>query len=160
MTWTRNAYLFLLAAAALTGACGDELQEGTESVASRDIPACELVTPIDLQQIFVNELSLDPAASTNDACTWNDVGSGEAFLRYELHPYTEDLETLVHRLQDNGRGGVELVRGIGDSAIWSGLGLFVNRSGRTLQITPLDAGGDRAPYQELARLLLTRLEAT
>lgn len=157
MTWRRNAYLSLLAAAGLAGACGDELPQHEVNGASRDIPACELVTPGDLQQIFVNELVLDEASRANDACTWIDVASGEAFLHYQLHPYTADLQALARG--PRGDAGAEPVRGLGEAAFWTERGLFVNRNGRTLQITPLAADGDRAPYQELARLLLTRLEA-
>jgi hypothetical protein len=52
------------------------------------------------------------------------------------------------------------VQGIGDSAVWTDVGLFANRNGRTLQVEPLQEDADRSPYQELARLLLTRLEGS
>jgi hypothetical protein len=44
--------------------------------------------------------------------------------------------------------------------VWTDVGLFANRAGRTLQVQPLRNDENRAPYQELARLLLTRMEGS
>lgn len=161
MTWRRSACLCLLASVGLAGACGEELAEREVRGPAPSIPACELVQASDLQQIFVNDLALDESSATENSCTWIDVETGEPFIRYEVHPYAEDLRAHVQALQEEhgDESSPQLVKGIGDHAIWTDLGLFVNRSGRTLQITPLYGNDDRAPYQELARLLLTRLEA-
>lgn len=161
MTWRRSACLCLLASVGLAGACGEELAEREVGGPSPAVSACELVQASDLQQIFVNDLTLDEASATEDSCTWNDVETGQPYIRYEVHPYAEDLRARVQALQEEQgeASGGQVVKGIGDTAIWTDLGLFVNRNGRTLQITPLRDSGDRAPYQELARLLLTRMEA-
>lgn len=164
MTGRRSACFALVAGIGLAAGCGEELAEREVESSPPPVPVCELIDASDLQQIFVNDLTLDVQDSTADSCTWKDVDTGDAFLRYELLPYSEDLDARVRALrteQGEGPEGLDIrtVKGIGDAAIWTDLGLFVNRSGRTLRITPVDAAGDRAPYQELARLLLTRMEA-
>src|SRR5690606_30959732 len=123
--------------------------------------ACALIEQIDLQQIFVNTLVPDSASATsNRECTWMDEATGEPFVQYSLHPYREDLEVQVHVIeQDRGDSiNARFVQGIGDAAVWTDVGLFANRNGRTLQVQPLQDDQNKAPYQELARLLLTRLE--
>ncbi len=164
MTGRRGACFALLAGIGLAGGCGEELAEREAERPASPVPVCELIDASDLQQIFVDELTLDVEASTADSCAWKDAETGEAFLEYEVLPYSEDLHARVQALRAEQDGeteqtNVRTVKGIGDAAIWTDLGLFVNRNGRTLRIAPADPDGDRAPYQELARLLLTRMEA-
>lgn len=162
MSSRRAAGMKLLASALVLGACGEEIAEQEVVVDEPpQQPACQLVRQVDLQQIFVNTLVADSAtASSNEKCTWIDTETDQPFLHYELHPYREDLEAQVRVMeQDLGTGiNPRFVQGIGDAAVWTDVGLFANRNGRTLQVRPLQDGQDRAPYQELARLLLTRLE--
>lgn len=164
MTGRRSACFALVAGIGLAAGCGEELAEREAEPSAPPVAACELIDASDLQQIFVNELTLDAEASMADACVWQDSETGDAFLEYEVLPYSEDLHARFRALraeqgEETDETNVSTVRGIGDAAIWTDLGLFVNRNGRTLRITPVDAAGDRAPYQELARLLLTRMEA-
>ncbi|MEX2494691.1 MAG: hypothetical protein WD448_01310 [Woeseia sp.] len=146
----------------LIGACGDEVSEPEGARGQGpEKPVCELVRQVDLQQIFVNRLAPDgDTRSSMDRCTLNDAESEEAFVQYELHPYKEDLRVEVERLERELGEDINprFVQGIGDEAVWTDVGLFVNRSGRTLQVKPMQDDQDRAAYQELARLLLTRLE--
>jgi len=160
----RTAGAGLLAVVLFITACGEEIAE-QQVVPDQplQIPACELVEQVDLQQIFVNSLIPDTAsASSNRQCTWIDEATSEPFLQYELHPYREDLQAQVNAIeQDRGDSiNARFVQGIGDSAVWTDVGLFANRNGRTLQVRPLQDDQNRAPFQELARLLLTRLEGS
>jgi len=147
----------------LLGGCGEEIAE-QEMVTDEppEKPACQLIQQIDLQQIFVNSLTPDTAsASSNRQCTWIDEATQKPFVQYELHPYSEDLQARVASIERERGASINarFVQGIGDAAVWTDEGLFANRNGRTLQVQPLQENQERAPYQELARLLLTRLEA-
>jgi hypothetical protein len=162
MRCNRTAGVGLLACVLLLSACGEEIAE-QQVVPDEPLqkPACELIEQVDLQQIFVNKLAPDTAsASSNQECTLMDEATGEPFVRYSLHPYREDLKAQVRATeQDRGDSiNARFVQGIGDSAVWTDVGLFANRNGRTLQVQPLQDEENKAPYQELARLLLTRLE--
>jgi len=158
----RTAGIGLVAGLMLIGACGEEIPEPQAARdAMPDKPACELIRDADLQQIFVNQLAADTEdGSSMRRCIWKDVASKQPFVQYELHPYIEKLQTQVDRMQQERGESVNarFVQGIGDEAVWTDAGLFVNRNGRTLQVRPLQDDENRAPYQELARLLLTRLE--
>ena len=161
MRGRRVAAVGLLSGLMLIGACGEEIaQEQVPVDRPPERPACELVQQIDLQQIFVNPLTTDRANSSDRHCTWNDASTSKPFVQYQLHPYVEDLQTRVDAMErDMGESvNPRFVQGIGDAAVWTDAGLFVNSNGRTLQVTPLQDVEERAPYQELARLLLTRLE--
>lgn len=165
MRCRRKAGMGFLTIFLLIGACGEEVAEQQAVVNEPpEKPACDLIRPVDLQQIFVNPLAADTESpSSTRQCTWIDPVTKEPFLRYELHPYSEDLQTRVDSIeQELGKGiNARFVQGIGDSAAWTDVGLFANRNGRTLQVEPLREGDDNhAPYQELARLLLTRLEGS
>lgn len=162
MRCKRTARVGLLAGVLFIAACGEEIAE-QQVVPDEPLqkPACELIEQVDLQQIFVNTLAADTAsASSNRECTWIDEATGEPFLRYSLHPYREDLQAQVDAIeQDRGNSiNARFLQGIGDAAVWTDVGLFANRNGRTLQVQPLQDDQNKAPYQELARLLLTRLE--
>jgi len=162
MRCKRTARVGLLAGVLLTAACGEEIAE-QQVIPDQPLqkPACELIEQVDLQQIFVNTLAADEgSASSNRECTWIDEATGEPFLRYSLHPYREDLRAQVDAIeQDSGNSiNARFIQGIGDAAVWTDVGLFANRNGRTLQVQPLEDDQNKAPYQELARLLLTRLE--
>jgi len=162
MTCKRTAGAGLLAGVLLIAACGEEIAE-QQVVPDEPLqkPACELIERVDLQQIFVNALAPDAAsASSNRQCTWIDEETSEPFLQYSLHPYQADLEAQVAAIERDRGDSIHarFVQGIGDAAVWTDVGLFANRNGRTLQVQPLKDDQNRAPYQELARLLLTRLE--
>lgn len=163
MTFRRTAGITVLTSIiSMLGACGEEVRAPQGARGEKpDRPACEWIAQVDLEQIFVNRLK--PAAEVKSSmshCIWTDVQSGQPFVEYELHPYQEDLQAGVNSLeQEMGRNvNPRYVQGIGDEAVWTDVGLFVNRNGRTLQVQPLQEDQNRAPYQELARLLLTRLE--
>ncbi|MEX2123660.1 MAG: hypothetical protein WD795_07180 [Woeseia sp.] len=164
MRCRRTAGIGLLTGLMLIGACGEEIPEQQVSGGKPpEKPACELVRQSDLQQIFVNPLTTDSASgSSNRQCTWNDAATDKPFVKYELHSYSDDLQARVNLLEQELGESVNprFVQGIGDAAVWTDIGLFVNRSGRTLQVKPLQDDENRAPYQELARLLLTRLEGS
>jgi hypothetical protein len=147
----------------LVAACGEEIAEQQVAVDEPpDKPACELVRQIDLKQIFVNALSANGDSASLRHCTWVDAATDEPFLEYEVHPFSADLQTRVDSLErDLGESiNARFVQGIGDSAVWTDVGLFANGAGRTLQVKPLRDDENRAPYQELARLLLTRMEGS
>jgi hypothetical protein len=161
MRGRRVAGMGLLSGLMLIGACGEEIAPEQVSVDKPpEQPACELVRQIDLQQIFVNPLTAQESNSSNRQCTWNDASTSAPFVQYELHPYVEDLQARVDAMEKDRGSSVNprFVEGIGDAAVWTDSGLFVNRNGLTLQVTPLQEDDQHAPYQELARLLLTRLE--
>lgn len=163
MRGRRTAGIGLVTGFLLIGACGEEIAEQRVAVNEPpEKPACELVRQIDLQQIFVNSLSADPDSASLRHCTWIDAATDEPFLQYEVLPYSEDLQARVDSLeQELGKSvNARFVQGIGDSAVWTDVGLFANRAGRTLQVQPLKDDENRAPYQELARLLLTRMEGS
>lgn len=164
MRCRRTAGIGLLTGFLLIVACGEEIaeQQGVNNKPPEK-PACDLIRQVDLQQIFVNPLTAETESpSSTRQCTWVDPATKEPFLRYELHPYSEDLQVRVNSIeQELGKSiNARFVQGIGDSAVWTDVGLFANRNGRTLQVEPLQEDADRAPYQELARLLLTRLEGS
>ena len=163
MRGRRTAGVGLLTGFLLMGACGEEIAEQRVAIDEPpEKPACELVRQIDLQQIFVNSLRADPDSASLRHCTWVDAATGEPFLQYQVHAYSEDLQARVVSLeQELGKPiNARFVQGIGDSAVWTDVGLFANRAGRTLQVQPLENDENRAPYQELARLLLTRMEGS
>lgn len=144
----------------LIAACGEEIAEQRVAAdAPPETPACELIRQIDLQQIFVNALRADTDSASLEHCTWIDTASNEPFVEYQVLSYSEDLQARVDGLeQELGKAvNARFVQGIGDAAVWTDVGLFANGAGRTLQVTPLKDDENRAPYQELARLLLTRM---
>lgn len=152
------------AALTLLVACGEEIprpapQEAEEAFSGH---ACELVTASELSQLFVSRLEPVPDQSAGDeTCTWQTIDSGVAVFRYQVRPYVENLETAVLEFSPDGAGEpqVEVRQGLGEAAVWTSFGLFVSRNGRTLQLTPFDEDSPRAIYEELAILLLERLEA-
>jgi hypothetical protein len=163
MRGRRAAGIGLVTGFLLIGACGEEIAEQRVAVDEPpQKPACELVRQIDLQQIFVNSLSADSDSASLRHCTWIDAATDEPFLQYDVHPYSEDLQARVDKLeQELGKTiNARFVQGIGDAAVWTDVGLFANRAGRTLQVRPLKNDENHAPYQELARLLLTRMEGS
>jgi len=163
MTGRRTAGIGLVTGFLLIGACGEEIAEQRVAVDEPpEKPACELIRQIDLQQIFVNSLSADADSASLRHCTWIDTATDEPFLEYEVLPYSEDLQVRVDSLErELGKSiNARFVQGIGDSAVWTDVGLFASRAGRTLQVQPLKNEENRAPYQELARLLLTRMEGS
>jgi hypothetical protein len=160
----RGGTLSCAAALILFAACGEEVPRPPPEEADRVIAghACELVTASELSQLFVGELAAVRDGTAGDsACTWKAATSGDAVFRYEIRPYIEDLQAGIGDLAtgDAGQPHVEVRTGLGEAAAWSDLGLFVSRSGRTLQVTPFDADIPRAIYEELAILLLERLES-
>lgn len=161
MIFRLRAGIALMAGLVLIGACGEEIPEPQAARnEAPDRPACELIREADLQQIFVNPLAPDTDDGSLRHCTWVDAASGEPFVYYELHPYMENLQADVASLeQESDELNQRYIQGIGDAAVWTDIGLFVNRNGRTLQVRPLQDDRNKAPYQELARLLLTRLES-
>jgi hypothetical protein len=163
MTGRRTAGIGLVTGFLLIGACGEEIAEQRVAIDEPpEKPACELIQQVDLQQIFVNSLTADSDSASLRHCTWVDAATDEPFLEYEVHTYSEDLQARVDSLeQELGKTiNARFVQGIGDSAVWTDVGLFANRAGRTLQVKPLKDDGEHAPYQELARLLLTRMEGS
>jgi hypothetical protein len=157
-----SAGISFLCTLLLVGGCGEEIAE-EQMVPDQppEKPACQLIRQVDLQQIFVNSLTPDAkTADSNHQCTWIDDATKEPFVRYELLPYREDLKARVASIEQEHGASINprFVQGIGDAAVWTDDGLFANRSGRTLQVQPLQDNQEKAPYQELARLLLTRLE--
>lgn len=162
MMRARSTAGFALFGTLLLGGCGEEIAE--EQMVTGEPPgkpACQLIGQVDLQQIFVNSLTPDAATeSSNHECTWIDEATSKPFVKYELLPYREDLKARVAGIEEDRGASIHprFVQGIGDAAVWTDDGLFANRSGRTLQVQPLQESEEKAPYQELARLLLTRLE--
>lgn len=160
----RGGTLPCAAALVLLAACGEEVprQAPEETDASFGGHACELVTASELSQLFVSRLEPVPDEPAGDStCTWRSAESGEAVFRYQVRPYVENLETGVLEFAPAGAGEpeVEVRQGLGEAAVWTGFGLFVSRNGRTLQLTAFDDDSPRAIYEELASLLLERLEA-
>lgn len=160
---TGAAALFLLIA------CGEEVPRTPPEEAQRTFggDACELVTASELSQLFVSRLEPvhEPVHNTptgDSTCTWKSTDSGEAVFRYEIRPYVENLESGVRQFAagDPEEMSVEIRQGLGDAAVWTDLGLFVSRNGLTLQLTPFDDEIPRAIYEELASLLLERLETS
>jgi len=152
------------AALILLVACGEEVPRPPPEKAEQVLAghACDLVTASELSQLFVGELTpVRDAPARDSACTWKAADSGEAVFRYEIRPYIEDLEAGVREFAagDSGELNVEVRPGLGQTAVWSDIGLFVSRNGRTLQLTPFDEEIPRAIYEELASLLLERLES-
>jgi hypothetical protein len=152
------------AALILLVACGEEVPrqphvEGEQAIARH---ACELVTASELSQLFVGELApVRDAAAGDTACTWQAAESGEAVFRYQVLPYIENLQAGVREFAtgDTAALKIEARPGLGETAVWSDIGLFVSRDGRTLQLTPFDEEIPRAIYEELASLLLERLDS-
>lgn len=152
------------AAHLLLAACGEEVPRTPpeEPDTAFSGHACDLVASSELSQIFVSQLEpqreVPPGEST---CTWRSVDSKRPVFRYEIRPYMEDLRSGVSRLADDQDAApvIEIRQGLGEAAVWTNLGLFVSRSGRTLQVTPFDEDVPRALYEELASLLLERLES-
>lgn len=152
------------AALILLVACGEEVPRPPPEEAEQVLAghACELVTASELSQLFVSKLTPVREGSTGDsACTWQATESGDAVFSYQIRPYTEDLQAGIRAFApgDSGELNVEARPGLGEAAVWSDIGLFVSRSGRTLQLTPFDEEIPRAIYEELAILLLERLES-
>lgn len=151
------------AALILLVACGEEVPrqphaEGEQAITRH---ACELVTASELSQLFVGALTPVRDAEAGDtACTWQATESGEAVFRYHVRPYIENLQAGVRGFATGDSAlKVEPRPGLGEAAVWSDIGLFVSRDGRTLQLTPFDEQIPRAIYEELASLLLERLDS-
>ena len=160
---TRGGKLGCGAAFLLLVSCGEEVPRAApeEAEARFGGHACELVSASELSQLFVDRLEPVPDAPAGDeTCTWSSAESGEAVFRYQVRPYIDDLASGVAELAPDGAGEpeVEVRQGLGDAAVWTGFGLFVSRNGRTLQLTPFDEEIPRPIYEELASLLLERLE--
>lgn len=154
----------LACAAALLVACGEEVPRQAPEEAEETFGghACELVTASELSQLFVGRLEPVPDEPAGDTtCTWRSEESGEVAFRYQVRPYVENLETGVLEFAPDGAGepDVEMRQGLGEAAVWTSFGLFVSRNGRTLQLMPFEDDSPRAIYEELASLLLERLEA-
>lgn len=160
----RGGTLACTVALMLLVACGEEVPRPPPEEAEQLLSghACDLVSASELSQLFVSKLT--PVRDTpagNAACTWKAADAGDAVFRYEIRPYVEDLQAGVRDFAagDSGELHVEARPGLGEAAVWSDIGLFVSRNGRTLQVTPFDDESPRAIYEELASLLLERLEA-
>lgn len=160
----RGGTLTCVAALFLLMACGEEVPRPPPEEAGQLLSghSCDLVSASELSQLFVSKLA--PVRDTpagESACTWKTADSGDAVFRYEIRPYIEDLEAGVPELVagDSAELNLEVRPGLGEAAVWSDIGLFVSRNGRTLQLTPFDQEIPRAIYEELASLLLERLEA-
>lgn len=148
----------------LMAACGEEVPRPPPVEAEKAIAghACELVTASELSQLFVGELAAVRDVSAGDsACAWKAAESGDAVFRYEIRPYIEDLQSGIREFSSGNPGqlNVEVRQGLGEAAVWSDIGLFVSRNGRTLQVVPFDEEIPPAIYEELAILLLERLES-
>lgn len=148
----------------LLGACGEEVPRPPPEEAEQILAghACDLVTASELSQLFVSRLTpVRDGSAGESACTWKTEASGDAVFRYEIRPYIEDLQSGVRELApgDSAALNVEVRPGLGEAAVWSDIGFFVSRNGRTLQVAPFDEEVPRAIYEELASLLLERLEA-
>lgn len=159
----RGGLAVCAAAHLLLVACGKEVPRAPPAQSDSTLTghACDLVTAGELSQIFVSELEPTRDAPPGEStCTWNSVESGRALFRYEIRSYMKDLRAGVRSLsQGDANSKLEVRQGLGDAAVWSDLGLFVSRNGRTLQVTPFDDEIPRALYEELASLLLERLES-
>ena len=160
----RGSTVSCTAALILLVACGEEVPRTAPAEAEQAIGhhVCELVTASELSQLFVSELAPVRDTSAGDsACTWQATESGDAVFRYQVRPYIGDLQAGVRELgtTDGATVKIEPRPGLGDAAVWSDIGLFVSRNGRTLQVTPFDEESPRAIYEELASLLLERLES-
>lgn len=155
---------FMLSAAVLIMliGCGEEVpRTPPEAEGTFTGHACDLVTAGELSQIFVSRLEPVRDASSGDStCTWQSTDSGDAVFRYEVRPYIENLAQAVREFAagDPQEMKVEVRQGLGEAAVWTDVGLFVSRSGHTLQLTPFDEDIPRAIYEELASLLLERVE--
>jgi hypothetical protein len=150
-----------VAASLLATACGEKIPRSAQEqpAAAFEGHVCDLVQARELSQIFVSELTADRQA--DGICTWSRADSGVPAFSYQVHPYMEDLQSEVRKLAGAEEGEFEIVvrLGLGNAAIWSDMGLFVSRGGRTLQVTPHGDDDPRALFEELASLLLERLEA-
>lgn len=153
------------AAASLLVACGEEVPRTPPEEAPRAFAghACELVTASELSQLFVARLeAVRDEQAARPACTWKRADSDEAVFRYEVHPYVEDLRAGVAGFAPEGRNDLHVSDrpGLGDAAVWTDIGLFVSRDGHTLQLTPFDDDSPRPIFEELATLLMERLETS
>jgi len=156
-----------LGAAALTLliACGEEVPRTPPEETPQEFAghACELVSSSELSQLFVSRL--EPVREDrpgNPACTWKAAEADEAAFRYEVHPYVADLQAGVRAFapDDGADLQVEVRQGLGEAAVWTDIGLFVSRNGHTVLLIPFDDESPRAIYEELASLLLERLETS
>jgi hypothetical protein len=86
-------------------------------------------------------------------------GIGAELLRFKEAMAANDGDRCRdHRLRaEPGERTEPLSRGDVEARV--ALGLFVSRDGRTLQLTPFDEEIPRAIYEELASLLLERLDS-
>lgn len=145
----------------LLAGCGEKVPRsaGEQSAGTFEGHVCDLVQAGELSQIFVGKLT--PERQAPSTCTWVNTETGDPAFSYQLHAYMEDLPASVADLTTatDDTLTIETKPGLGDSAVWTDVGLFVSRRGRTLQVSPL---GDEEPqelFEELASLLLERLEA-
>lgn len=160
----RGGTLSCAAALMLLVACGEEVPRPPPQEAGQLLSghSCDLVSASELSQLFVSKLTpVRDMPAGNVACTWKAADSGDAVFRYEIRPYVENLAAGVREFAagDSGELKVEVRPGLGEAAVWSEIGLFVSRNGRTVQLTPFDEEIPPAIYEELASLLLERLEA-
>ncbi|MEX0976476.1 MAG: hypothetical protein WDZ50_05210 [Woeseia sp.] len=145
----------------LLAGCGEKVPRSApeQSAGTFEGHVCDLVQASELSQIFVSKLT--PEAQSSSTCTWVNTETGEPAFSYQVHDYMEDLPTTVADLTSAKDDDltIETKPGLGDSAVWTDVGLFVSRRGRTLQVSPLGDEEPRELFEELASLLLERLEA-
>ncbi len=151
----------IVAALLLIAGCGEKVPRSAAEQAAGTFQGdvCDLVQASELSQIFVSELK--PESLSSSTCTWVNADTGAPAFSYQLHAYMDDLSTDIANFATTIGDDltIEPEPGLGDAAAWTDVGLFVSRRGRTLQVSPLGDDEPRELYEELASLLLERLEA-
>ncbi len=145
----------------LIAGCGEKVPRSAteQSAGGFEGHVCDLVQASELSQIFVGKLT--PERQSSSTCTWVDTDTNEPAFSYQVHAYMEDLPTAVADLPTTTGDDltIETKPGLGDAAAWTDVGFFVSRRGRTLQVSPFGDEDPRELFEELASLLLERLEA-
>ena len=145
----------------LIAGCGEKVPRSApeQSAGTFEGHVCDLVQASELSQIFVSKLT--PERQSSSTCTWVNTDTGAPAFSYQVHDYMEDRPTAVADLPTTKGDDltIEAKPGLGDDAAWTDVGLFVSRRGRTLQVSPSDEEEPRELFEELASLLLERLEA-
>ena len=161
MTRIRGSSGGFAVALLLIAGCGEKVPRAApeQSAGSFEGHVCDLIQASELSQIFVSKLT--PEKQSSSTCIWINADTGEPAFSYQLHPYMDDLPTAVADLSTSTEDDltIETKPGLGDAAAWTDVGLFVSRRGRTLQVSPSDDEEPRELFEELASLLLERLEA-